>query len=293
VAVVEAVPTRKLLPFWRAMLGAWSITRDGIGYRWDLLRSRVPWIAPSILLRIDGNQEVEEAVIAKADEQWRPLRGTERSFEVDTVCIGYGLIPSIELPRLCGCTIQYDEIADVWIPERNENFETSVPGVFVVGDGAGIAGAVVAVEEGRIAGLTAARRIKGTSIEGGDERERAARRRLDRLAHFRSAMDAVYSIRPGLHELATADTVICRCEEVRLQELEAAMDDGAESVDMLKAWTRAGMGPCQARMCALPTAHRLSRRTGAQMSELGRSTPRPPVKPIPIGALIGSAEEQQ
>jgi NADPH-dependent 2,4-dienoyl-CoA reductase/sulfur reductase-like enzyme len=287
VAVAEAVPARALLPHVRGMLSAWSITRDGIGYRWSLLRSRVPWIAPSILTRIEGDQEVERATIARVDENWRPVADTEETFEVDTVCIGYGLVPSIELPRLCGCAVRYDGLADVWVAERDAEFETSVPGVFVVGDGGGVAGAVVAAAEGRIAGATVARRLKGEALQGATERIAEARRHLSRLARFRTAMDTVYRIRPGVHELATQETTICRCEEVRLSELEAAMEDGANSLNQLKAWTRAGMGPCQARMCGLPTAHLLARRTGAPVAELGGYTSRPPVKPVSIGALMG------
>jgi NAD(P)H-nitrite reductase large subunit len=104
-------------------------------------------------------------------------------------------------------------------------------------------------------------------------------------------MDRIYRPRPGLHELATPETFLCRCEEVRRRELETAIGDGAESLDLLKAWTRAGMGSCQSRMCALPIAHLLSRRTGASLGMLGRHTPRPPVKPVPIDTLIAKEGE--
>ncbi len=289
--VVEAVPTRALLSYMGALLKTWSITREGLGHRWTLFRSRVPWIAPAVLVRIEGHQEVERAVIARADSNWRPIPGTEVAIDVDTVCMGYGLVPSVEFPRLCGCAVRYDDTTDVWVPERNEDFETNVPGIFVVGDGAGVAGAVVAAEEGRIAGIAVARRLNARGGREADERERQAHRRLKQLAGFRAAMDTVYRPRPGLHELATPETVLCRCEEVRLRDLEAAIDDGAESPDLLKAWTRTGMGPCQSRMCALPIAHLLSRRTGVSLEELGRHTPRPPVKPVPIDTLITGEDE--
>jgi NAD(P)H-nitrite reductase large subunit len=103
-------------------------------------------------------------------------------------------------------------------------------------------------------------------------------------------MDTVYRSQPGLHELATPETFVCRCEEVRLRDLEKAMEDGAERLDMLKAWTRAGMGPCQSRMCALTIAHLLSRRTGISLGEIGHHTPRPPIKPVPIEALTASED---
>jgi thioredoxin reductase len=289
-AVVEAVPAYKLLPHVGALARAWSITRDGIGYRWNVLRARVPWIAPSILVRIEGEQEVERAVVARADTHWRPVPGGERAFEVDTVCIGYGLLPSVELARIFGCAFRYDPVADAWLPERSKVFETTVPGVFTVGDGAGIGGAVVAAEEGRIAGLEVACRLREAERPKLMERMAAARGRLERLARFRAAMDQVYRIRPGLHELATAETILCRCEEVRVREIEEAVAEGVRALDPLKAWTRAGMGPCQARMCGAPTAHWLARLTGAEVAELGCYRVRPPVKPVPIEALVAHAE---
>lgn len=287
VAVAEAVPTTAVIRHAAALLRAWPIARDGVRYRWNLLRHRVPWVAPAVLVHVEGRSEVERATIARADPDWRPISGTERTFEVDTVCVGYGLVPSIEMSRLLGCSLRFDPMADVWVPERNEDFETTVPGIFAVGDGAGVAGAAVAAEEGRIAGLAVARALGRLTQDQTARRMAPARRHLRRLAPFRAAMETVYQIRPGLHELATGDTIICRCEERTAVELESAIAEGVQCLDHLKAWTRAGMGPCNGRMCGLPTAHLLSRHLGNDMTTLGWYRARPPVKPVPVSALIG------
>jgi len=287
VAVAEAVPARALVRHTISLLRVWGITRDGLAYRWTLVRKRVPWIAPAILVRVEGREGAERATIARADAEWRAVPGTERTFEVDTVCLGYGLVPSIELARLLGCRLWFDALADVWVPERDDAFETTVPGVFAVGDGAGVAGAVVAAEEGRIAGLAVARALGRLTPVEAALRMAPARRRLIRLAAFRAAMDAAYRIRPGLQELATADTIICRCEERTRADLESAIADGARRPDHLKAWTRAGMGPCGGRMCGLSVAHLLARQLGTDMARLGWYRARPPIKPVPIAALTG------
>jgi NADPH-dependent 2,4-dienoyl-CoA reductase/sulfur reductase-like enzyme len=285
-AVVEAVRTTDVLRHAAALARAWSITRDGISYRWNVWRSRVRWIAPAILVRIDGTDQVERATVARVDADWRPIPGTEETFDVDTVCVGYGLIPSVELLRLCGCALDYDPRADVWIPRRTDSFETTVANVFAVGDGAGVAGAAVAADEGRVAGLAAAHRLGRLSLQDVDARMAPPRRRLANLARFREAMDDVYRLRAGIHDLATDDTIVCRCEEVRTRDIRAAVDDGATVLNQVKAWTRTGMGPCQARMCALPTAHIVARRIGRAVTEVGEYTPRPPAKPVSADALI-------
>lgn len=291
VAVAEAVPTRSVLSHLGSLLRAWRITRDGVEYRWSLFKRRVPWIAPAVLVRVEGQHEVERATIASVDAEWRPLAGTERTFEVDTVCVGYGLVPSVELARLLGCTLRFDGMGDVWVPDRDDEFETSMHGIYAVGDGAGIGGALVAEEEGRIAGLAIARALGRLSTAEATELMKPARRRLRYLGAFRGAMADLYRIRPGLHELATPETIVCRCEERTRREIEAAIDEGARQMDHLKAWARAGMGSCSGRMCGLPTLHLLARRVGHDLSELGWYRARPPVKPVAVGALVAQAGE--
>ncbi len=99
-------------------------------------------------------------------------------------------------------------------------------------------------------------------------------------------MDAVYRIGPGLTDLMTRDTIVCRCEERTVEQLETAIRDGAHTLDHLKAWTRGGMGPCSARMCGLPSAHLLARQLGVSVASLGWYRARPPVKPVSIEALV-------
>jgi NADPH-dependent 2,4-dienoyl-CoA reductase/sulfur reductase-like enzyme len=291
VAVADPVPTRDVLRRAGALLRGWRISRDGIGYRWTLVRAGVPWISPAILTRIEGDGIVESATVARVDQDWRPIPGTERTFQVDTVCMGYGLIPSIELLRLMNCAIRYDPLADAWVPERDDEFQTSVARVFAVGDGAGVAGAVVAADEGRVAGLAAARLLGQLTADGGRDRMRAPRQRLAQLASFRTAIDETYRLKPGLYELADQGTIVCRCEEVRVRDLTAAFDDGASTMSVLKAWTRSGMGACQARMCGIATAHSLARRVGQAVESVGAYSPRPPVKPVSIEALIDELRE--
>jgi NADPH-dependent 2,4-dienoyl-CoA reductase/sulfur reductase-like enzyme len=287
VAVADPVSTWCVLRHAPALLRAWSITRDGLAYRWSLVRARAPWLTPYVLVRIEGRDQVERATIARVDGEWRPVPGTERMFEVDTVCVGYGLVPSIELPRLLGCRLTFDPLAAVWVPERSPEFETSVANVYTVGDGAGVAGAVVAAEEGRIAGLSVAQRLGRLTPAEARRLAEPARARLRSLQSFRTAMDSIYCLKSGLHELAGDETFVCRCEERTAGDLRAAVREGACTLDHLKAGTRAGMGPCGGRMCGLPTAHLLARELGVDVARIAWYRPRPPVKPVPIAVLIG------
>ena len=94
---------------------------------------------------------------------------------------------------------------------------------------------------------------------------------------------------PGLYELATPDTVICRCEERTAAELDATIGDGVEDPNLLRALSRIGMGRCQGRNCASHVAAAIARRTGCAVEEIAPATVRPPIKPVSVAAI---AEER-
>jgi NAD(P)H-nitrite reductase large subunit len=209
---------------------------------------------------------------------------------VDLLVAGYGFVPSVELCELAGCRTGYAHRLGGWVPVRDVTMQTTVPGVFAVGDGAGVAGALVAVEEGRVAGITAAEQAGAVTAAEAVRRRRPPLRRLGSLAAVREALDSVSYLRPGLTELATEPTILCRCEEVTRAEVRAAVEEGARDLQAVKLLTRLGMGACQGRNCAPSTAAVLCAATGCTPPDAGRINPRPPVKPVTLGALARRRE---
>ena len=86
--------------------------------------------------------------------------------------------------------------------------------------------------------------------------------------------------------------VICRCEEVEIDEIREWIARGYDTFDELKRELRVGMGPCQGRGCRDIILRELSKATGKPISEIGPGTMRPPVKPIKIGLLAGDYREE-
>ncbi len=76
------------------------------------------------------------------------------------------------------------------------------------------------------------------------------------------------------------DEIICRCEEVSRKEIEEAIADGAERVNEVKRFTRAGMGLCQGRTCRRLVERILAEKTDTPLSEIQPSTYRQPVRPV-------------
>ncbi|AAL81919.1 sarcosine oxidase subunit alpha [Pyrococcus furiosus DSM 3638] len=122
-------------------------------------RLGVPILTRHTILRAEGNGKVERAVIVEIDENWNPIPGTEKVLDVDLIAIAVGLRPSIELLQQAGCQIRYIRELGGHVAVRDEWMETTVRGIFVAGDTAGIEEATTAMLEGRIAGVAAALRL--------------------------------------------------------------------------------------------------------------------------------------
>ncbi|HDP93945.1 MAG TPA: FAD-dependent oxidoreductase [Candidatus Aminicenantes bacterium] len=130
-----------------------------------LLRLGVPILTAHTVSKAWGNGHLKGVAIQAVDSRWQPIAGTEKRFDVDTLGLAVGLSPSVEL-------LSQAEARMCWIPElggyvawHDEFMQTSIPGVFVAGDVAGIEEASAAMMEGRIAGIHAAQRLLGPSAE--------------------------------------------------------------------------------------------------------------------------------
>lgn len=289
-AVLEAGPSpgpRAVIRLLGAARGNTDLLHDAVTYRLGLLRARVPLRYGRIVVRAEGDGRVEQVVHAAADPAWRPLVGTEEAIAADTLCLGYGFFPSTELLRLAGCAFAYDEDLGGPTVVRDEWLRTTVPGVSAAGDGTGVTGSHVAIDEGRLAALGALLQLGAIAPEEATERSRPILRRLGRREAFRRALRPLHAVGAGIYELATPETTVCRCEELTRERIEEAVSTTAD-VNVVKILTRAGMGLCQGRYCQRQIAAMIERRHGLALAELPVSTPRAPVRPVPIAAVADS-----
>ena len=272
VAIVEATSTPRLA----ARDRAW------------LRRQDVPYLTSSIVVRAVGGDAIDAAIVARVDRDWRVVPDTEVAYDVDRIVLGYGRSASSELTRLAGCRHGYSEDGG-YILERDEWLRTSVPGILACGDCAGIGSRRTAVEEGRLAALSAARELGRLGHAEAERRAGPVRQRLARSRRVDSIVARAYATGPGLYEIATHDTMLCRCEGVSVGEVAAALDEGIRDPNVIKISTRAGMGICQARQCGRHLTWLVARHSGLPIGEIEPLTVRPPIKPVPIAALADSA----
>jgi D-hydroxyproline dehydrogenase subunit alpha len=259
-------------------------------YLGAILKARVPYQFGWTVIEARGDGRVEEAVLAQLDGEWRPVPGTERVLAVDTVCTGFGFLPSLQLPRLLGCRSEWDAELVAWVTAHDADQRTSVDGVFVAGETTGTGGHDVAMAEGAVAGGMAAAELGKLSADEASGRLKKVREGLSRDREFASFLNRTFSIRPGIYELMRDDTVVCRCEGATAGEVARVAREWGGSLRTIKQATRAGMGPCQGRICGSLVAQIAARESGRSVEELGLDTPRPPIKPVPLGAMAAMGD---
>lgn len=112
---------------------------------------------------INGVDRVESVTMVDVTADGDVVRNTEKTIDVDFVCIAGGLYPLGELAAVVGCPSEYSEELGGHVPIHNEAMETPVDGVYVAGNITGIESAKVAREQGKVAGLSIAKSLIGDS----------------------------------------------------------------------------------------------------------------------------------
>lgn len=255
VAIVEQAPRRDVLAFARSL------------WRWPgklaqavQLRARlagVPIHYGAVVTRAHGQTQLEAVEIERDGVPFQVACGQ--------LGVGFGLVPDVGLARLLGCALTPVRHPAIRVDALQQ---TSVDSVFAAGECCGIGGQQKASLEGGIAGHAAA----------GDVAAARARFRARAGAHrFAAEVARTFAPGPRVRTLADVATVVCRCEDVTLGELEACRD-----ARDAKLATRCGMGACQGRIC------------GAALAELKgwswHGHARQPVFPARLGTLAGGCD---
>lgn len=282
VAVAESAP---LFPKQRVvldMLRQPELLKQGLAYWWRLKRAGVELLRPYVLSAVEGEHGAQRAILAKHNSRGRMKAHPEKSFAVDTVCLGYGLMSDTWLTRMLGCRHAYIAQLNDWAPEFNARMQTSRPDVFVAGDGAGVAGVLVARGEGTLAGLSAAVHTGSISESRYQALQAPIGKQLRSLGRFRRAMDAMFPVSSSLYDGITDETLICRCEGVTAGEVRRAISQGTADLNDIKKRTRIGMGYCQGRNCLASVAAILIREFSNAPESIGGMNVRPPARPMPL-----------
>lgn len=242
--IAEQASARSLMRF-AGHLGRWpsklrqSLTLANRHYRWGT------YVTEAL-----GEHRLEAVRL-------RCATGKQYTVPCDRLACGYGLVPNTELGMLLGCATQNERIS---VDARQA---TSQPDIFAAGECTGVGGSELARAEGRIAALQA---TGTTSIDNATRAKWQA---------FADMLACTFRLNHELRNLATPETIICRCEDIPRHAL-----DGETGWTVAKLEQRCGMGACQGRICG-PAAQFLY--------GWSRSQPRAPITPALIDTLAHAA----
>jgi NADPH-dependent 2,4-dienoyl-CoA reductase/sulfur reductase-like enzyme len=269
-----------------AMLRQPAVLAKGLYYMAWLAGHGVPLRSHARVLRVDGDQRVQSLVWRHENMQGdgRGAAGPEQRIECDAVGFGYALRSETQLADLLGCQFAYDAIARAHLPLRDSAGRSSVAGVYLAGDGAGIMGADAAELAGDRAALGL---LQQRGIATDPARAAVIEAQLGKIAGFRRGLEQAFPFPTQWAARASDDLVVCRCENITAGELRSAVRDcGATEMNRLKALTRVGMGRCQGRMCGVAAAEILADAARVPLAEVGRLRGQAPLKPIPLGLYV-------
>lgn len=278
VGVVEANRFSHLVRGWSPkpwqLLGAAGKAGELFGYAAGQVRHGIPYRMGQAVIAAHGTERVDSVTTARVDAKWQPIAGTEKTVEVDAVCVSHGFTPRVELAIAAACVITPEHFVQV-----DDHQRTSTAGVYAAGELTGIGGVDLALAEGEIAGYAAAQ----------GPIPKSARRRRAVFTGFAQRIEAAHGIRAGWTGWLDEETVICRCEEVTLGAIRTtAKRTESASLRSLKLSTRAGLGICQGRMCGRSVEQILcSFAPEGALRDDARSDNRPIASPLRLGELAG------
>lgn len=276
--ILDTTPQVRVASIARLVPGA-------LGYGWqDLLRG-IAW-----LHSLRGVQRIRQVVALEAlgdgtlkRVSYETRLGDRGVIDTQHLFIHAGVVPSVHGTIAAGCKHEWNERQRCYQPVIGEFGATTIPNIFVAGDGASIAGAHAATLSGRLSGI-------GIACAAGklrrDEAHKAAaplRDALTAAARFRTLLDTLYPV----IELQLADeALVCRCEEVTTGQIREVLSGRPQlGSDGVKIATRAGMGPCQGRQCGLTLARLVSEVHKIAPREVDFLRIRPPLKPLTVSEL--------
>ena len=236
------------------------------------LSAAVPIFWTHTILAAKGPGSVSGAVIARVSGQQAVDAATAQTLKCDLIAVSVGWTPAIEMLHQAGGRAAYHD-------QRQEILPVQLPaGVFVAGRAAGTHLVENQVAEGRLAGRSAAAYLGLGAAPDASEVD-AVRVRAAAENRRTSARVSV----PGRKK-----RFVCYCEDVTTKDIDASIEEGFNSLELLKRYSTVTMGPCQGKLCHMNAVHLCARGNGWTVAETGTTTYRQPQTPVALGALAGA-----
>ncbi|TCV66520.1 NAD(P)/FAD-dependent oxidoreductase [Pseudomonas fluorescens] len=275
VAVLDSSPFSAQVRALPGLLAQPATLAKGLYYRAWLAARGIAVHQGASLTRLDGQRRVQSL-------RWRNASG-EHTLDCDAVAFAHGLRSETQLADLLGCEFAWNALNRTWLPQRDRAGRSSVPGVYLAGDGAGIMGADAAEMAGERAALAL---LEDLGYSTDPQRCTQLEEALERIGRFREGLERAFAFPEHWAADAADHLMICRCEEVSAGDIRRVVGEGHWEINRVKAHCRVGMGRCQGRMCGAAAAEIIACESGRTVASIGRLRAQAPIKPVPFGLEV-------
>ena len=241
-----------------------------------LAEAGIPLHAETTVVRAEGRRGVERAVLARVDRTGLALPDSAQQLECDLLAVSGGAVPASSLLLQAGGRSRYDVATGRFLPGELPE------GVHAAGAVAGHDELGAAELSGELAGIEAALALGfGGEAVRRELAERRARLEARPLTPCAAPPAHARDGRRGGKAFVDLD------EDVTVKDVEQAVAEGYDSIELSKRYTTATMGPSQGRFSQLPAVRALAAATGMPVGEIGLTTARPPWTTVALGVLAG------
>lgn len=282
-AVLDAAPFSSRMAMAKGLFSFPAIVLRGMRFVADLMRHGIAIHYGIENLRFEGAGRLETVSFS--------TKGRTVRLACDGAGYGLGLKPETQLADLAGCRFAFNERDRVFLPEVDSARRSSAPGLYLAGDGSGIAGADAAELSGKRAALSL---IEDRGLPVDAQKAQAIEAQLAKIFSFRTVLEQAFPFPSHWVKDLPAETTVCRCEEIDVATIrDAASRFDIVEMNRLKAVSRVGMGRCQGRLCGAAAAELLANAIGGPIHSVGRLRTQPPVKPLPMALAALPREESE
>ena len=208
----------------------------------------VKFLTDCYIVSAEGNGKLEAVNLTRNGKTWQ--------IECDMLACGFHLAPNIELASMLDCKIENGYVV------VDEFQQTSIKNIFCVGEPTGIGGVEKSLIEGKTVGFSAI---------GEFEKAKELLTERSKIQRFADRLNETFALRDELKTLPDAETIVCRCEDVKFGDLK-----NHKSFREAKLNTRCGMGSCQGRICGAATEF---------LFDWKNDSVRPPIFPVRLESL--------
>lgn len=221
------------------------------------------------IVRAEGDKRVRRGHLAPLTAAGQIDESATKQIDCDLILICGRWAPANGLLYQAGAGIAYDPSLDQY------RVHTLPDGLFaagrVTGGNSASAGHLAGLQAAAFAGFAAQAQIAAAQAEAAPSQPL-----------------------PGLSAPAAPDPkqqILCFCEDVSTKDLQTAVAEGYDSIELLKRYTTLSMGPCQGKMCSANALHLCAQATGRSVAATGTTTARAPIPPTSLAALAGQPME--